>query len=127
MSERISTLLAVAGGGAIGAVARYLLSSWAVRKFPMGTLVVNVAGCLLIGLVVGSVQERNWLTPVWRHFLIAGFCGGLTTFSTFGYQSIELAQEGKLGLAGLNVAGNLLLGFAAVAVGLMVARAVARV
>lgn len=127
MSERITILLGVAGGGAVGAVLRYALSGWILRKFPMGTLAANVAGCLLIGVILGSVQEREWLSPLWRHFLVAGLCGSLTTFSTFGYQSIELVSGGDLGLAGLNVVSNLVIGFAAVAIGLMLAHLLVKV
>lgn len=123
MSERITVLLAVAGGGSIGALLRYSLSGWVVKKFPLGTLAVNVAGCLLIGLIVGSLQEKDWLSPAWRHFLIIGLLGSLTTFSTFGYQSVELVYDGDYGLAALNVLGNVIVGFAAVALGLMLAHA----
>ena len=126
MSERVAVLLAVAGGGSIGALLRYSLSGWIVRKFPAGTLAVNVAGCLLIGLIVGSLEEREWLSPVWKHFVIVGLLGSLTTFSTFGYQSVELAYDGDYGLALLNVLTNLFVGFAAVALGLMLAQLTAK-
>lgn len=126
MSERVTVLLAVAAGGSLGALLRYSLSGWMVKRFPMGTLAVNVAGCLLIGLIVGSLQHRDWLSPAWRHFLIMGLLGSLTTFSTFGYQSIELAWDGEYLLAALNVLTNVLIGFAAVAVGLMLAQALVK-
>jgi len=111
-------LLAVACGGSCGALVRYALSGWEVKKFPMGTLAVNVAGCLLIGLIVGSLHHRDWLSPAARHFLVIGCLGSLTTFSTFGYQSVQLLVDGDYGLAGLNVLTNLCVGFAAVAAGL---------
>lgn len=122
MSERIAVLLAVACGGSVGALLRYSLSGWVVKRFPLGTLAVNVAGCLLIGLIVGSLQHQNWLSPAWRHFLVMGVLGSLTTFSTFGYQSVELATEGAYSLAALNVLANLVIGLAAVVLGLTVAR-----
>ncbi|MBX3437176.1 MAG: fluoride efflux transporter CrcB [Planctomycetaceae bacterium] len=118
MIERLEIWMAVACGGAGGAVARYALSHWVVRKFPMGTFVVNVAGCLLIGLIVGSLQQREWLSPVLRHLLIAGFLGSLTTFSTFGYQCVQMLIDGNLQLALLNVLANTSVGFAAVGIGL---------
>ena len=127
MNERITILLAVAGGGSVGALLRYALSGWYARKFPLGTLVVNVAGCLAIGLIVGSLQEKDWLSPVWRHFLIMGLLGSLTTFSTFGYQCVELYLDGHYALAGLNVLSNLVIGLAAVGLGLMLAHALVRV
>jgi len=126
MNERFLVLLAVAGGGAIGALLRYSLSTWEVRRFPLGTLAVNVAGCLLIGLIVGSLQHRDWLPPAGRHFLIAGLCGSLTTFSTFGYQTVELTWDGEYVLAALNVLTNVIVGFAAVALGLMLAHALVK-
>jgi fluoride exporter len=127
MMERITILLAVAGGGSIGALLRYAISGWFVRKFPLGTLAANVAGCLLIGLLVGSLAEKDWLSPAWRHFLVMGLLGSLTTFSTFGYQCVELYLDGHYALAGLNVLSNLIIGLAAVALGLMLAHALVRV
>lgn len=118
MLERLGVLLAVAGGGAAGALVRYALSGWLVKRFPMGTLAVNLAGCLLIGLLVGAMHHRDWLSPVARHFLIMGFLGSLTTFSTFGYQSVQLYMDGDVRLAALNVLTNVCIGFAAVAAGL---------
>ncbi|MGD9857809.1 MAG: fluoride efflux transporter CrcB [Planctomycetaceae bacterium] len=118
MIERLGVLLAVASGGACGALLRYALSNWVVRKFPMGTLVVNVAGCLLIGLIVGSLHQREWLSPTSRHFLVMGCLGSLTTFSTFGYHCVQMFVDGNLGLAVLNLFANLCFGFGAVAVGL---------
>ncbi len=116
--ERVTVLLAVACGGASGALVRYALSGWMLKRFPLGTLAVNLAGCLLIGLIVGSLQHRDWLSPTARHFLVMGGLGSLTTFSTFGYQSVELWVDGDYGLAGLNVLMNVCVGFAAVAMGL---------
>ncbi len=116
--ERVTVLLAVACGGACGALVRYALSDWMLKRFPLGTLAVNVAGCLLIGLIVGSLQHRDWLSPVARHFLVMGGLGSLTTFSTFGYQSVQLWVVGDYGLAGLNVLTNVCVGLAAVALGL---------
>lgn len=116
--ERVSVLLAVACGGASGALVRYALSGWMFKRFPLGTLVVNLAGCLLIGLIVGSLQHRDWLSPSARHFLVMGGLGSLTTFSTFGYQSVQLWVDGDYGLATANVLTNVCIGFAAVAIGL---------
>jgi fluoride exporter len=126
MSERITILLAVAGGGSVGALLRFALSGWYAKKFPLGTLTVNVAGCLAIGLIVGSLAEKNWLSPAWRQFLVMGLLGSLTTFSTFGYQCVELYLDGHYGLAALNVLSNLVIGLAAVACGLTLAHTLVR-
>ena len=117
--------LLVAAGGAAGAVLRFLLNSWAVRAVPTypagGTLLVNVLGCFAIGVAVVLLEDRDRRDP-WRAAGVIGLLGSLTTFSTFGYQTVELANEGFTRAAVLNVAANLLVGFAAVVAGLWVGR-----
>ena len=93
--------IAVAVGGALGAVARYWLCVYLIstsgNHFPWGTLFVNISGCLLIGflygLITSPIVEQIPLTPYWRAFLTTGFLGGLTTFSTFSLESIVLWQQ----------------------------------
>ncbi|MSQ13924.1 MAG: fluoride efflux transporter CrcB [Dehalococcoidia bacterium] len=115
-------VLLVALGGATGAVARYLtvrvVQSTLQASFPYGTLAVNVSGCLLIGLLFGLAEGRNWLTPNFRAFLSVGFLGGFTTFSAFGYETIALVRDGLVAQAALNVVLQLVVGLAAVALGL---------
>ena len=86
-------------GGGIGAVTRYWLSGVIYRltgaNFPYGTLVVNVFGCLLIGFLMTFFEERFILAPALRLLLTIGFLGGLTTYSTFSYETIALLQEGN--------------------------------
>lgn len=113
-------LVAVALGGSAGAVLRYTLSEWAQRRvqgnFPAGTLLVNVLGCLVIGALMSLVQARQEaLSANMRLFLSVGLLGSLTTFSTFGYQTFELAEAGEGAQALANVGANLALGLAAVA------------
>lgn len=114
-------LLLVGTGGCIGAVARYGLSGLAHRlfgaSFPYGTLAVNVLGCLVIGAVLYLVEGRAALSLQARLFLATGILGGLTTFSTFGYETLELLRSQQPRLALLNVAANLALGLGAVWVG----------
>jgi CrcB protein len=114
----MKTLLIVALGGSLGAVARYLLSqgskSWWGDSFPYGTLLVNVVGCLAIGILAGLGMSQ--LSPNMQKLVVVGILGSLTTFSTFGLDTMELFQQQPLlGLA--NVAANLLAGLAAVALG----------
>lgn len=115
------TVLYVAAGGAIGAVARYLL---AVRlygslgvEFPWGTFGVNALGCLLLGVVLGLVEERSAFSPDTRAFLTVGILGGFTTFSTLVYESWSYLRDGDPARMALYVAISLLLGLAAFTAG----------
>ncbi len=111
------TVVAVFLGAALGAPARYLVD-WVVTSryrsgFPYGTLVVNVLGCFLIGFVVGTA---------WMPLLGVGFCGGLTTYSTFSYQTVQLLEEEKYRLALLNVVVGVAVCVGASMAGLAVSR-----
>ena len=118
-------LLAVGLGGFVGAVARYGISGWMHRLsgglFPIGTLTVNVLGCFLIGLFMTLVQTREWLEPNQRLLLITGILGSLTTFSTFGYETLELLRYGHHKLLVMSVIGNVVLGLAGVFLGRLTA------
>jgi CrcB protein len=115
------TTLAVAIGGALGAVTRYLV---AVRiygglgiAFPWGTLLVNVAGALMLGVIIGLVEERGAFSPEVRTAITVGFIGGLTTFSTFVYEYWQFLREGDPVRAGLYIGLSLVLGLVAFAAG----------
>lgn len=86
-------------GGGIGSVCRYLVQLGASRMFnitfPVGTFVVNITGCFLIGLLYGLANRYALLTLEWRLFLITGLCGGYTTFSSFSYEGISLFKHGN--------------------------------
>lgn len=88
-------------GGAIGSAARFWISGLVAQRFgqtfPYGTLVVNVTGCLVIGLFAASTDpDGRWLvSPTLRQFFMIGICGGYTTFSSFSLQTLSLAQEGE--------------------------------
>lgn len=117
--------LVVIGGG-LGALARYAVNGWAQRQFPgfapSATLIVNVVGCLLIGVVMGVLRERAAHSREVQALVVTGFLGGLTTFSAFGYQTVELLLEQQGGRAVLNVLANVVLGCGAVWLGLVVVR-----
>ena len=108
--------------GAIGAVVRYGVSSWSTNAhgtgFPYGTLIVNLAGCLLIGLVFGLGETRG-INPSFRIFFITGFLGALTTLSTY---ALETANSPDMKIAIANIAANNIGGFVLVKAGLMLAK-----
>ncbi|MDJ0520731.1 MAG: fluoride efflux transporter CrcB [Planctomycetota bacterium] len=123
----MSNLLFVGLGGFLGAVGRHGLSGLTQRLagspwFPVGTLTVNVLGCLCIGLLGGLAEVRGAFTPERQAFLLTGLLGGFTTFSAFGYETVELLRVGQTGSAVLNVALQLGVGFAAVWLGLALGR-----
>ena len=119
-------LLAVAIGGAIGACTRYLVSAWAAGRFgaefPMGTLIVNIVGCFIIGVFMTLTTERLMVSPYWRLVFAVGFLGGLTTFSSFGYETLRLVEEADLLQAFWNIALNLGVGLGATWLGIVGAR-----
>ena len=122
----MQNLLIVGAGGFVGAILRYgtsqLLHARFETRFPIGTIVVNVLGCLLIGALLTLALERESLSEQGRLFLVVGLLGSFTTFSTFGYETFELLREEEYRTALLSMAGNFGLGLAAVAAGVWLAR-----
>jgi CrcB protein len=118
-------LLLVALGGALGACARYILSTWIAGRtgpdFPWSTFVINVTGSLLIGIVLGLV-EHGAMGPNARLFLAVGVLGGYTTFSTFSYETLELLADGSIRAFLFNALGQLATGLVAVYLGLVLSR-----
>ena len=118
-------LLVFAGGG-IGASARYWLSGAVYRflssDFPYGNLVVNITGCFAIGLLMTLMEERFLSEPALRIFLTIGILGGFTTFSSFSYESIQLLQNGGQTIAMANILANMVIGFTATWLGMMLVR-----
>ena len=114
-------LLAIAAGGAIGSVARYLLTGLVARlsgpAFPLGTFVVNVIGCFAFGALAGITSSRFSISPATRLFWFTGILGGFTTFSSYAFESVALVREGHVLAAGVNVAGQVVVGLVALAAG----------
>ncbi len=122
------SLALLAAGGAVGTLARAGVSAWAAGRwgsgFPWGTLIVNAAGCFAIG-VLGTLCQRGTLGPEVRTAAVVGLLGAFTTFSAFSFESWGLVQAGNWAGALLNVGLGLGAGFAALAAGVGVARALA--
>jgi fluoride exporter len=120
------TLLLVAIGAAVGAPLRYLTDLFIQARhdtiFPWGTLTVNIVGSLIFGVLMGLATTGR-LDPVILSVLGPGFCGGLTTYSTFGYETLRLAEDGSRFLAGVNIAVSLLAGLGAAFIGVAIAAA----
>ncbi len=121
MDTSIKTMLIVFAGSGFGGVARYAVQTWVLKmypsSFPLGTFIVNILGCLLIGLFYSLSEKSNMLTPEWRLALTTGLCGGFTTFSAFAYENMNLLKTGDYINMGLYITGSVLLGIAAVFAG----------
>ena len=120
--------LAIGLGGFLGAIARYSLSSLVFRltnhAFPFGTLAVNLLGCFLMGFSMYLFEAKHWFPPQARLMLVTGFLGSLTTFSTFGYETLTLLKSGAFWFVFLNLILNLLGSLFAVYVGYLLAEKV---
>lgn len=124
----IRQVLAIALMGAFGAVARYAVSGFSYRifgeKLAWGTLAVNVAGSFLLGVLMTVGLQSAALPKLWRVALGVGFLGAFTTFSTFSYETVRYLEQGAWSTALTNIGLNLVVGFGAVALGLVFGRLV---
>ena len=122
------SILFVALGGALGSVARFLLSRFLqgsiITAFPVGTMVVNILGCLLIGIFYGLADRNGMLDANMKLFLTVGFCGGFTTFSTFMNESLQLFRSDNILYGALYAGGSVFLGLVAVFMGLQIVKAI---
>lgn len=123
------TVLLVVLGAALGAPARFLTDRWVQSRhdsvFPWGTFAVNVSGSFILGVVVGAAAAGH-LSPGWVTALGTGFCGALTTYSTFSYETIRLVEDGARRYALANTLGSLAVGLLAAWAGASLASAVLR-
>ncbi|MFQ6615117.1 MAG: fluoride efflux transporter CrcB [Fidelibacterota bacterium] len=123
----IEKFLLVGSGGFIGAIVRYLASGlihrWIDRPFfPLGTLFVNISACFIIGIIGGLMEYRQLFHPELRLFLLIGFLGSYSTFSTFGFEVFTFARDGQILSALLNTGLHLFLGLTAVWLGVLVSK-----
>jgi CrcB protein len=112
-------------GGGVGALARFIVGTAIVARlggrFPYGTVFINLTGSFLIGFAMTFLTERSDLSPNWRFLLVVGFLGGYTTFSSFEWETLNLMKDGSRWLGFLNGFGSLIVGYAAVWLGAIVA------
>ena len=122
----MSRFLAVATGGALGAMSRYavalLVAMFWVRDFPLATFLINVSGSFVLGFFTTFAAEKIALDPLWRLLVGTGFVGAYTTFSTFEYETQRLAETGAILWAAFNVIASVAAGLAAVQLGVFLAR-----
>lgn len=122
----MNRFLVVALGGAFGAMSRYAVSLlvariW-TRDFPLATLLINVSGSFILGFFATIAAEKTSFDPLWRLLIATGFVGAYTTFSTFEYETQRLTESGALWWGVLNIITSVAAGFAAVQLGVFLAR-----
>jgi len=124
MNNSLKAVLFVFAGSGIGGIARYGIQVWVSKNypsiFPLGTFLVNITGCFLIGLLYALSEKNNLPAPEWRLALTTGFCGGFTTFSAFAFENISLLKAGNPVYAALYILSSVLLGIAAVYLGALI-------
>ena len=108
-------------GGAVGSLARYVTGVAVMHRyygrFPLGTLIVNVSGCFLIGVIMTLIGEKPAAHPNWRLLLVIGFLGGFTTFSSFAYETYMAVRDGNRWIGLMNIVSSVVLGYLAVWLG----------
>jgi CrcB protein len=122
----VGQLIAIACGGAIGALSRFGLQQWIAAlysgRFPLAIFVANSIGSLILGLIYVLIVEKGLLPEVWRPFLMIGLLGAFTTFSTFSLDSIRLIEQGDWLMALGNIFANVAVGLIAAFIGMYIGR-----
>lgn len=127
MQIQFSHILLVGIGGMLGSILRFVTGSWFVQHipptWPWGTFIVNIAGCLLIGLVLGAPWKPH-TSEMWRLLLASGFCGGFTTFSAFSNEGFQMVKHEMYFLFAAYAVSSIVLGLLAVAAGYLFIRSI---
>jgi CrcB protein len=121
-------ILIIGSGSFLGGIARFLTSRYVqntfISAFPYGTFLVNIIGCLLIGIFFGISEKGNLMNTEWKMFLTVGFCGGFTTFSTFANENLALLRNGNIFYFALYAGLSVFLGIMATYLGNMITKIV---
>ncbi len=116
-------LLLIGLGGGIGSICRYLSQQYVQNNYPasipLGTLLVNITGCFIIGIVYALSEKGNLISPEARIFLATGFCGGFTTYSSFAYENVSMVLDGEFYYTALYLLISVFIGFGAVHAGIL--------
>lgn len=127
MQIQFSHILLVGIGGMVGSILRFVTSSWFVQNipptWPWGTFFVNIAGCLIIGIVLGAPWKQH-TSEMWRLLLASGFCGGFTTFSAFSSEGYQMLKNEMFFLFAAYAACSIVLGLLAVSAGYFLIRTI---
>lgn len=117
-------LVGIGGGG--GSIMRFIIQQYALPlrpgTFPWATFIVNITGCLIIGVLYGLAEKTSFLTPQWRLLLATGFCGGYTTFSAFAYENSIVLKTGNISMAAIYAVASVILGILGVFAGSFVVK-----
>jgi CrcB protein len=124
--ETLFKLTIIGAGGFVGAILRFLVSSWVQTRsgsilFPYGTMAVNMIGCLIIGFLTYLVETRSLFSMETRSFVLIGLLGAFTTFSTFGNETLGLIRDSRIDLAALNACFQVIVGVGMVWLGRIIA------
>ena len=124
----MQAILLIFVGGGIGSLLRYGLSRWInntiISHFPFGTFIVNLIGCFFIGFFIFYTERYQEHVQEWRLLLVTGLCGGVTTFSAFSMENVQLLTDGRAFIALLYTLGSVCIGFIATYCGLLVGRGI---
>ena len=124
----MTNYLIIGVGGFLGAISRYIVALWIGQRwgriFPLGTFFINVSGCFLISLLMSLFTEKFMVNPQWRLFLVVGFLGAYTTFSTFEYETGTLVRDGEWAIALANILLSVIVCFAALKAGEYIAKSI---
>ena len=124
----LRTIFIVGTGGFIGSVMRYMVQFYIEKgmssSFPLGTLLANILGSFIIGVVFALAEKGDLMSSEWRIFLTVGICGGFTTFSAFAYNNMIMIKENSFFQLFLNIGSNLFFGILAVYIGIILVRAI---